>query len=535
MDFNFIANRYPKEKYYSARTVALDLLLRVVAPEVAGSLYDIPGHKPLRPFHQEQVNNKYVPLHERRPNIPEGSNTLRNQIMRQAAMVWGESRQPSIETKNEKARALLQRWVKRSQLFDKMRQSVILGSIGSVAYHVRILASVGVSNPGEVYVDVYDTRYLTPKFSKSRPNEVVGMVEKYVTTGYALAEMGFTIAEEYLSSKHWFMREWNQDSEIWYVPWRPTEEEEAKKSSKTFVPKVDEVVPNNVGGKCLWLWRPNLPLGGGIDGTCQFSQAIDHAINLDYLESQIGAAVKYTMAPILVVSAPPEVEGLPNSQIEGSNQQGWAKSSSRILTIDLDGKATYLEISGDGIEAARKVADTQRKSIIEGCHGDRVDPSEVTQAHQGAKSIEMLNQPLLGLCEGLRDCYGDSFLQLLRLFIEIITIRGAKGYLTEIWGEIITPDQAKALGDVLDLDISWGPFYPYTPAEKLADAQSRESDFRNGFVSQETIVTSISSSYRIAETSEEIAKIDADQKKQDDRAIRLASATVQVKATDSID
>jgi hypothetical protein len=543
MSFDVITSKYPQQPQYSSRTHKLDLLLRVVAPEVAdGGIYDIPtkgGYGVLSPFDRETNSSKqYIPIMQRRPNVPEGTNTLRNQVQRQAAMVWSRSRAPQIETTNEKARNILNLFVKDANLIDVMRQATILGSIGSAAINMRVLAKPGKpgTNPAKIFPCVFDTRYLTPTFDPWRPGTVVKMTEKYMTEGRALSELGYDIPAQDFAKDWWFMREWSSVGEIWYLPWKDSDEKDAKNAGKMFMPVEDDdrSIRSNSGHNCMWQWVKNLPLDmNAVDGVCQFRQALDHAINLDYLESQIMAGIKYTMQPTLVIQVPAGRVGAPASK-SADGSAGFVKSPSTILTIYAEGKAYYLEINAAGLQAAREIAEDLRKAIIEACHGDRVDPSEVTQAHQGAKSIEMLNQPLLGICESLRETYGDAFKTILKMVLKVIRERGEQGELTEISDMIITPEEAAEIGSVPDLDISWGAFYTLTPSEKHAEAQARDLDFKNGFASRERIIQNVSPTYNIPDVAEEMVKIDEDQKREDDRAVALANAQAQVRISDSI-
>jgi len=116
--FDVIAAKYTRDPKYPARTHDLSLLLRVVAPELGGGIYDLPkgSNGTLYPFHQETLRNQYVPLDKRKPNVPEGTNTLRQAITRQASMVFGADRFPIIETQNEDARRILTEFIEEAEM-----------------------------------------------------------------------------------------------------------------------------------------------------------------------------------------------------------------------------------------------------------------------------------------------------------------------------------------------------------------------------------------------------------------------------------
>ena len=527
MSFDVIAGKHTEDKDFSPRTFTLELLLRIVAPELLGGIYDIPN-KSLLPFHQEWVGKRYVTLFERRPNVPEGTNTLRNQIMRQGAMVYGHDRFPAIQTANDDARKLLTAWIAEADIEDREREAILLGSVGSVAKHIRVLAPPATKAKPDprarIYVDVHATLFLTPTFDPFRPDELIKVREKYKTDGQTLLDQGYDIAKEDLKKAYWFMREWDDQSEIWYVPWKVADEKKLIANGKVFTPEIDNSPGKTIQHKlgfCPWLWIKNLPMGKGVDGSCQFRAALDHAINLDYLESQIAAAVKYTMSPTMVIEKPANAVGAPVNDGKG---EGFVKTPSTILVIDAEGKAYYLEISGEGIEKARLVAQDLRKAIIEAVHGDRVDPSEVTQGHQGAKSLAMLNQPMLGLCDQLKGSYGASLKRMLRMVLKIIEMRPCE----------VNEELVSSPGKVPDLHLLFGQYYTNTPAELLAQAQALDLNLRNGLLSRERGMNDIAIDYGISDIAAEQVLVTADQAENDRRAIALAAATAQVKVNDSI-
>jgi hypothetical protein len=529
MSFALIAEKYQKDEKLPdpQRTYELNLLTRVVAPDIMGGIYDIPRGTGgvLYPFHKEFIGKEFLPIFKRRPNVPEGTMTLRNQISRQAMLVFGAERFPQIETANAEGRKILNDFIKEAEVQDRFREAVVLGSVGSVAMHVRVLAPPGKES--RIFIENYPTAYLTPKYDPYRPDTLIQVTEKYRISGLALAKNGYDIPKDKLSRQYWFMRIWDINSEVWYTPW--TDDDEIEDG---FAPSID--ITNTVDhdlGFCPWLWIKNIPIGKRVDGVCQFREALDHAINLDYLESQIVAAVKYTMAPTMVIEQDAKSQGPAQTPVQGEGS-ATVKSPSTILIIDSTGKAYYLEISGEGIEVARQVAADLRKAIVEACHGERIDPEKVTQAHQGAKTIMMMNQPLIGLCDQLRSSYGKALERLLKMVVEIVKVRAGKNYPgVMINGDVIDP---AVLGDIRDLDLNWGVYYADTPGELMSEASAMDMNLRNGLLSRERAMTTIAGTYKIDDVDEEMAKVKQDQAENDARAIALAQATAQVKVNDNI-
>lgn len=522
--FDLIAKRHPQDSEIPNAERAQAIALRLSL--LNGTFYDHQRY----PFHQEFVGKRFISIHDRKPNVPSGTNELKIQVQRQASMVYGDNRFPQVETANEEVRRLLEQFVVESEIVDREREAVVIGSTGSVARHLRVLAPPG--EPARLFVDIYPTLYLTPTFDPYRPDTLIEMREKYKVRGKQLVELGYEVKEDDLNKQFWFQRIWDLNEEIWFIPWLCEAEREARQNGKVFEPQRDEAKCVRHGdGICPWIWTKNLPNGRGIDGECQFKAATDHAVNLDFLESQITAAVKYTMSPTMVIEKPgknqtPAAEAVADgSQAKTTNgEQGVVKGPGTILTIDAQGKAYYLEISGEGIAKAKDVAKELRTAIIEAMHGDRVDPKEVTNGHQGAKSLEMLNQPLLMLAENLRSSYGASLLKLYKMVLKVSAKRDL--YINDV----LVP--AGSLAPATDLKLRWGAFYSYSPQEKLSDAQALEILIKQGVISRETATDELASTYSIQDTAAERTKIAAEQAAEDARLIAVASA--QQKSTASI-
>jgi hypothetical protein len=531
MAFDVIAGKFPKDDDFTPRARALSLLLRVIAPELEGGIYDLPkaaSAKKLYPFHQEWEGKRYITLMERKPNIPEGTNTIRSQIVRQGQMLFGAATFPAIETSNDAARSLLNGWIDQADVADRMREAVLIGSVGSMAFHLKALSDPKVKNqPHRVYLEAHTTRFLVPTFNPYRPDELLKVTEKYKLDGESLAADGYAIDPRDFNQIFWFMREWDINSEIWYVPWKVSDEKTAAKTKTPFVPVVDYSEGKTTDHKlgfCPWEWVKNLPLGRGIDGSCQFAAALDHAVNLDYLESQIAAAVKYTMSPTMVIAKPKDAQSTGDDDTETNDGAGFVSTPSTILTIDAEGKAYYLEISGEGIEKARLVAADLRRAIIEAVYGDRVDPKDVTMGHQGAQSLKLLNQPLIGVCDQLKQSYGSAFKRVLKMVLKIVESRSV-----EVNDVIIN-----GVGPVTDLALNFGSYYTDTPSEKYADAQAADLNMKNGLLSRDRAMNNIATTYNIPNIAAEVVKVAQDQKASDERAAALAQATAQVKVSDSI-
>lgn len=471
-------------------------------------------------------NGEYVYLINRRPNVPTGTNEVRIQIERHAAMLFGDAQFPEIETSDEEVRTILKRLINECELQDRMRHAAFVGSTGSVAIHMRALTPD--ASPARLFFDVYETPYLTPTFDPYQPDVLTGMQEKRKVLGIALKKIGYPIKDEDRNSLFYFQRTWDQKAEIWYVPWLVSEEKKAEEEGKAFTPKIDEKrspIPHKLGF-CPWVWIKNIRAGREIDGVCSFDGAIEHAIQLDYEDSGIVAGIKYNMSPTMVFqgktpTAAPQMAATGQPLPTGAKP----KTEGTQVKVPEDTKVYFVEMDGNGFKEAREKAKELRSSIIEAMHGDRIDPKEVTANHQGAQSLIEINSPMLKHVEGLRSTYGAGLLKLIRMAMATMRTRPVK-----VAGQVVTE-----MPDVPDLSLRWGDFYTPTAQEKLTLAQAHKELISAGIESEENATKDVAVTFGIADAQEERARVEADRAAQDERAARLAEVAAKVSATQRLD
>lgn len=511
MSFQIIAGRHPQDKDFPSRNHSLSVRLALLN----GEFY---RHQKYA-FHEDYAGFDYVPLQDRAPNVPTGTTQLRTIIDDHVSMLFGDGQFPEIDTENVDARVIAKDLIRETGLVERMREAARLGSVGSVALHLKVLQKPGAK--ARLFVDVYSTEFLTVAYDPYQPDVVETITEKLKAKGRALRDAGYAIPDDNLNVDYWCQRVWDNQAELWFVPWLV--HDDSKPADYEHIPVEDAARTVKHGlGFCPWEWIGGLRT---VDGPCTFEAGIETAIQIDMLDSQITRALKYTMDPTLMIKVPGTIPQMapspetPESTGATPQGQGMAKTPSTILRIDAEGDAEYLEIAGGGLEQAQLHVKRLKSALIEMCHGDRVDPVEVTNGHQGAKSLEMLNASLLMHTAKQRITYGNPLLRLLRMALRVIEAKSVS-----INGKVVV-----LTGDWSDLTLRWGDFYSLTPAEEAQVGTALTALITAGVMSKETATKTIGAHYDIENVAAERAKIEAEQAETDARAEKQAAHAASLK------
>ena len=467
--FETICDLIPRDVDYAPRTRTLDILKRVLE----GKLYDVLPYQ----FHEERgAGGDYIPLRNRRPSVRYA--LCRVVVEDSIALLFSEGHFPTIDCGEADIRSALADIANEARLNQVMTEAAIRGSIGSVALLLRVLR-------GRVFVSVLDTTYLTPSWSTDEPDALASVTERYKVTGSVLLASGYEdIADP--DANYWFVRSWDCDNEIWFIP-APV--------GDTAEPIVDDTrsVKHDLGFVPL-VWIRNLPglsaTGSSDDGACTFRAAIETQIEIDYQLSQAGRGLKYSSDPTLLIKEPASTDG----EI--------IKGAGNALVVSEKGDAKLLEIGGTASTAVMEYVRTLREFALESVHGNRANADRLSAAQSG-RALELLNQGLIWLADNLRISYGEgALLQLSRMIL-----RAAQTYPLIIMGRPAPP-----MSPTARLSLKWPRWYPPTADDRQKDAQTLSTLAAAGQISRETAVQSIADTYDIGNVSDELARIVADEK-----------------------
>jgi hypothetical protein len=343
-----------------------------------------------------------------------------------------------------------------------MTQAAMLGATGSVALLLRVLR-------GRIFIDVLDTKYLTPIWDNTEPDTLTRVEERYKVVGRDLARNGYTIDDP--DGQYWFSRYWDKNGEIWFEPVPVSDPTQP-------VIDTDRSISHKLGAVPI-VWIKNLPglpsTGDSSDGACTFAAAMHTQVEIDYQLSQVGRGLKYSSDPTLLLKDP----ALPDGEM--------IRGAGHALVVSEKGDARLLEIAGTASAAVIEYVRTLRELALEGIHGNRASPDKVAAAQSG-RALELLNQGLVWLADNLRTSYGEvGLLQLARLIV-----RASQMYTLVVLGEEIGPLNSSAR-----LSLKWPRWYPTTADDRQKDVQSLMSLVAAGCISRETALKAIAGCYDI--------------------------------------
>lgn len=454
-----------------------------------GTQYDVLPHS----FHTERNDaDEYIPLRKRRPSVRYA--LCRAVVDDSVGLLFSEEHFPAATCENVTTAEALAAIVKDCDLNEIMIDAATRGSVGSVAIQMRVLKQ-------RLFFRVLTTQYLTPKWQDDAPDTLESVTEKYKTTGAALQAIGYTIADDNLGADYWFQRVWDSSGEQWFVPWTVRGQE------KGFVPQIDadRSKPHALGFVPI-VWIKNLPGGDDIDGACTFKLAIDTSIEIDYLLSQGGRALKYASDPTLIIKEP----------ASGSGGQ-MLKGAGTAIVVDKDGDAKLLEMSGGATDALLEFTRLARQVALESIHGNKADSDKIAAAQSG-RAMELMNQALIWLADKLRISYGEKALRsLLKMIAQAsnkIPLKDSEG------GDIPKIPMDKPIG------LQWPAWYAPTWTDKTNEATTLTSLTGAGLLSKETATRSIAPQFdiEVEQLADELNRINADAKAAQDAAVAIAVA-----------
>ncbi len=498
MTFHHTAKLHIRDTDFPERTRRL-LIYRSI---LDGTFYDV-----LRKEFDEERNSVdgYIPLRERRPSVLNGTRLCGTVVEQSSTMLFGDGRFPNVTIGNADEDKVIADLIRETQLVQRMRDATRRGSVGSVAILMRILPNR--QNQLRTFFEVFDTFYLTPEYDNQEPDRLIKITELRKAKGRDLKDAGYAITDEELDRVFWFKRVWDEDSEIWYLP-----TESVSGVSATWMEDTEKTVHHNLGF-CPWVWIRNLNGGEHIDGNCTFEPGIKTCVEIDYLQSQAGRGLRYSMDPMLVIKEPVtpammDANGAANDQ----ELLGWhhedgrrvggdiVRSADTALVMDVTGDAKMLELNGSSLEAAQKHIEKLRQYAMEAMNGSLVNPDQIN-SHQGAKALEILHAPLIRLCDNLRSSYGeDGLAALIRMWVRVANTRPM----------FVMDEVVKIKGKPSAVSLHWHSWFPITEQELGTKVATVTNAVKSGIMSKEKAVAVIASDYDITDIKAELKAIEKD-------------------------
>jgi hypothetical protein len=461
-----------------------------------GSIYDNLKH----PFYEERERDgTYIPLRERRPSAR--MNLCRSVVEDSASLLFSEAHFPTVQHAETTTREQLAKLVKELNLNEMFLDACYKGSVGSVALFLRVLGN-------RPFVDPRSTTYLTPVWQDLAPDTLASVTEQYKVKGAALTAAGWP-GEYDDYADYWMRTVWDANAETTYLP---VEVKRVDDEPITWTPDPARTAKHNLGFVPI-VWITNLPGGDTVDGLPTFKEdAIDVQIEMDYLLSQNGRSLKYSMDPTLVIKEPAFGQG---QEKDTQGRPAPVGGAGKALVVDTEGDAKLLEANGSSSEAVVAYLRHLRELALESLKGNRASAEKLATAQSG-KALELLNQTLVWLADRLRISYGEK---ALRELIQMLIAVSAKFSLKFKDGEEVG---VLAKGPVT---LVWPAWYAPTPSESQQRMETLARGVDAGIISRETAVRTIAAEYDIEDLAAEMKLIEAW------LAVRDANAEKQVKVS----
>lgn len=382
MDFKTIQETWQRDEDMPDRSWRLMMLRKVLN----GKLYDQIKH----PFSDEQTGaGEYIPLRKRRPSVR--SNLCRTVVDDSVSLLFGEDHFPTVSIPDGDMGKALSRLLKEIKLNEVMIDAATKGSVGSAAVMFSVISN-------RIFLKALETEYLTPVWNAGAPDTLESVIECYKVKGKDLKAAGYVIQPDDEGCDFWFKREWNAESEIWYLP--------LKKSDKKddFITDESRTVKHSLGFVPI-VWIKNLPGGDDIDGAPTLcDESIDCQIEIDYQLSQVGRGLKFMSDPTLVLK-----------QDENGGGQPLVKGANNALVVPSGGDAKLLEINGSASDAVIQYVRHLREIALENMHGNKASNEKIAAAQSG-RAMEIMNQALIWLADRLSISYGEGAI------VELVTM-----------------------------------------------------------------------------------------------------------------
>ena len=466
MDWLYLQTRMSVDPDLAPRTrrlLALEAMLE-------GRQYDVLPF----PFACERSGaGEYVPLSERRPSVRTG--LCRVVVEDSVSLLFSEGHFPTIQTADDRTRAVLPTLVKELRLNETMLDAATRGSIGSVAILFRVVDD-------RPFFDVMSSAFLWPEWVEHDRRQLKRVTERYKVEGRELAARGYDIDR---GRRYWFTRSWDAETETWFKP-QPVDEDVGVPD-----PDPSRSVRHALGFVPI-VWIRNLPGGAAdtIDGACTFAPAIDTVIETDYLLSQAGRGLKYGSDPTLVLKDGGHGDIAP--RIGGA---------ATALVLPPEGDAKLLEINGNAASAVLAHVKELRAIALEAMHGNRAHGDRLG-APQSGRAMELMSQGLVWLADRLRISYGEGALLAVIRMVCRASASSPNGLL--IGGQYQAHLSAESLG------LRWPDWFSPSFADRQAQANTLATLVGAGILSRETATATVSAIYDVDDADAERRRIGDD-------------------------
>lgn len=290
---------------------------------------------------------------------------------------------------------------------------------------------------GKLRLQKYNSNYCYPTFDDAGELESVEI--KYI---YETDEV-----DEYTGKniRRWYKEELTKTSEILFD--NPVYDENSN-SDPEF--EIVEQVDHNFGfvqGEWFRIGDNNHSPDG--EENPIIHQMMEFIDCLNYNLSQSDQAVNYGTEPQLAISG-----------IDQEEAENLIKSATKTWVLGREGKADFIEVSGSGIESAKKQRDDYMKLFQDIARIVFLDPEKAIGSAQSGKAMEVLHGPLVELINEIRPWIEKGMKKMIEKIVVSIIMLKSMGIETDY----LIPDGW--IPESLNLMASWPPIFELTTQDK---------------------------------------------------------------------
>jgi len=274
-------------------------------------------------------------------------------------------------------------------------------------------------------------------------------------------------------------------------------------------------------GQCPVIWVQNIQDSDDVDGICDADGQHDDFDQLDCLASSTTKGTIANVDPTLVIN-----------DRKGKDETIVRKGTGTVIYSP--GGASYLELKGTAIEAAKSLTMQLRQQELDEAEVVVLDPEKLAGAGVSAASLEVRYLSMLAKCDLLRDQYGDAITTVLRDLLEAARrlAPGAVAIPTKIVEiEVDGSDEKQSVevprspGKSSRISLKWPPYFPARWDDRKAGVETAKlATGGQPVLSQRSAVELLASMLDIEDVDAELARINEDRSSQDIRAKELLDA-----------
>lgn len=295
-------------------------------------------------------------------------------VDRFTGLLFSERRHPKVNIAvDQQSEEYMQALAEEARLWPAMVQARTFGgATGSACMGFQFI-------DGKPVIEVHDPRWIYPVF-RDRHKLILGSIEKRYQYPVEVLD---PLTEEWTTGWVWYRRVINEKVDVVFKP-APVMEDGSEPNWQIQSGGEHEL------GFCPAIWIQNQPVNGDIDGEPDCHGIYDMVESIDQLQSQAKRAVMANCDPTLVISTEAPMDSID-------------KGHGKAIKLP-SGTATYLEISGAGIKAAREQAEELRKLALEVVQVVLEHPDT---AQRTATEVERAYSSMLSKADVMREQYGE--------------------------------------------------------------------------------------------------------------------------------